>query len=198
MRKLLQLFKNKFEDRAYAAEEKLLWWEEHVRWFSPTYPILIDISDRVKNNKREMMRSRSELIEKYGDSGISLAEIIVLNNALREAMVEQGGWSSCQLNAGNFIPFFFNADVQHLFNCQYNQTCKMRIPELVIYASSFLAVEVIRKTIDQLYIERKLKRYTYAAPNIKITNINNGLDKNTIDVKEVTLIQPFQHLYFQG
>ncbi len=26
----------------------------------------------------------------------------------------------------------------------------------------------------------------------------NGLDKNTIDVKEVTLIQPFQHLYFQG
>ena len=33
MRKLLQLFKNKFEDRAYAAEEKLLWWEEHVRWF---------------------------------------------------------------------------------------------------------------------------------------------------------------------
>ena len=53
MRKLLQLFKNKFEDRAYAAEEKLLWWEEHVRWFCPSYPILIDISDRIKNNQRE-------------------------------------------------------------------------------------------------------------------------------------------------
>ena len=199
MRKLLQLFKNKFEDRAYAAEEKLLWWEEHVRWFCPTYPILIDISDRVKNNKREMMRSRNELIEKYGDSGLSLPELIVVNDEFRDAAVLHGGWSYCQVNSGNYIPFYFGKQVQYLFNTESHKVvCKTRIPVLEVYVASGELIPVFEAAIKKLYAERKLPLLTYSAPRFKYFNVNRDSEKSTIEVKTNTLVQPFQHLYFQG
>lgn len=199
MRKLLQLFKNKFEDRAYAAEEKLLWWEEHVRWFCPSYPILIDISDRIKNNQREMMRSRSELVDKHGDSGLSLPELIVVNGEFRNAAVLHGGWSSCQVNSGNYIPFYFGKEVRYLFNTQRHKVvCKTRIPVIEVYVASEKLIPVFEAAIKKLYVERKLPPLTYSAPHFKFVNIHRDCVKTTIEVKSNTLVQPFQYLYFQG
>lgn len=189
----------KWEKRAYAAEEKLMWWEEHVRWFSPTYPVLVDISDRIKNDQREMMRSRSEIVEKYGDSGLSLAELIVVNTSFRDAAVLQGGWSDCQVNSGNFIPFYFGRDVEHLFNTRrYKEVCKTRIPTIEVYVASDKLIPVFQSTIKSLYSEGVLPPLTYSAPHFKFFNVNRDPEKSTIEVKANNLVQPFQHLYFQG
>lgn len=196
---MFRIFKwRDIEKQMYELQDKLSQWEEHVRWLSPSYPVLADIADRIKNGQREMMASRNGLITKHGDNGISLAELIVLNTELRKAAMEQGGWSDYQLNRGTITPFVFSDEIQYLFNTHYTSVCKQRVPILNIYASSDAMVGIIEATIKQVYGERKLiTPRTYDAPIFKVSNINRGLDKTTIEINE-TFKQPIQHIFYLG
>jgi hypothetical protein len=76
--------------------------------------------------------------------------------------------------------------------------CKTRIPVIEVYVASEKLIPVFEAAIKKLYAERKLPPLTYSAPHFKYFNVNRDSEKSTIEVKTNTLVQPFQHLYFQG
>ncbi len=180
LKKWLKKRKDK-EDYEYRMYRTAIIFQDCVHWLTPFFPVMEEVEKLMKLDAVMSMGRRDQIMERCGVGGISLAQLICLNETIMRFLAAESGWSTCQLKGDIIAPIAFDGSIKKLFVTDvYRQ--RMSIPEITIYVAQSKDIPIIEKAIDRFKRDTRIFCNPVINPRILLVTRNDGQDE-PFDVK---------------
>jgi hypothetical protein len=156
------------EEREYRLERNAIIFDDAVRWLGRFFPVLEEVEALMKKDAVMTMTRRTNIFERCAIGGLSLAQLIVLNELIHRCLAAETGWSPCQLKGDRITPFAYSEQIKPLFITDvYNQ--KMSVPTVTIFVAQTSDLGCIQRAVEKFLRDIRSHTCTVVAPRIIVT-----------------------------
>lgn len=167
---LRELIKKRKENKAaeYRLYRNTIIFQDAVRWMGRFFPVLEEVEKLMSQDSVMTMTRRLDIMERCGVGGLSLAQLIGLNELIHEQLAIYTGWSTCQLEGDIISPIAYSAEIDPLFIVDvYNQ--RMSVPTITIYVGQITDLGPVQRSVEKFLQLTRSSINTVIGPKIIVT-----------------------------
>lgn len=170
---MLQKFFRKRKEkniREYRLARKAVIFHDAVHWLSPFFPVMEEVEKLMEKDVCMSMARRWDIFEKCGVGGISLAQLIVLNERIHQQLGIVTGWSTCQLKGDVIAPIAYTSQIDPLFITDFYKQ-RMSVPTITIYVGQITDLAAVQQAVMGFITETRFNTAVFG-PKIIVTQIS--------------------------
>lgn len=156
------------EQRQYRVERNSIIFSDAVRWLGCHFPVLEEVEKLMAADQSMTMSRRSEIFERCGVGGLSLMQVIALNNRILDTLTKHSDWTSCSLSGDQIHPFAFGKELFDLFSIDAFNT-RLTIPSLTINVAREKDITHVNRAVELFRRDSRINVATVVAPKIIVT-----------------------------